>query len=129
MTMISNFRPLSNKKGYTLIELLVVVAVIAALMAIIIPQYKSYRESAFISVLETDAHTLAAAQEAYFADHGTYANTAAAVQTDIYGATNLSSDTTIGGWAGDTISFSFTVTDNTHGGLVVTYISNAGGIQ
>ncbi|AGF78816.1 prepilin-type N-terminal cleavage/methylation domain-containing protein [Desulfocapsa sulfexigens DSM 10523] len=127
--MLKKMKVNRNKKGFSLVELLTVVAVIAILAAIAIPQYSAYRNKAFIAVLKSDAHTLANAQVAYFTDHGTYSNTAAAVQTAIYGGNNISPDTTVGNWVGNSTSFSFTTTDNVHGGLVVTYDSDAGGIQ
>jgi len=35
---------LSNKKGFTLIELIIVLAIVGILVAIAVPQYKSYKQ-------------------------------------------------------------------------------------
>jgi type IV pilus assembly protein PilA len=63
---------MKNEQGFTLIELLVVVAIIGVLAAIAIPQYSSYKDNAYTSAAQSDLRNIAAAQEAYFAENGSY---------------------------------------------------------
>jgi type IV pilus assembly protein PilA len=55
----------NNKKGFTLIELMIVIAIIGILAAIAIPNFIAYRNKAFCSAAESDAHAISAA----LADH------------------------------------------------------------
>jgi type IV pilus assembly protein PilA len=57
----------SNKEGFTLIELMIVIAIIGILAAIAIPNFIAYRNKAFCSAAESDAHTIAAALADYYA--------------------------------------------------------------
>lgn len=58
--------------GFTLIELLVVVTILGILVIISIPRFHGTRERAHRSQMESDLHTLVAAEEAYFDDHRAY---------------------------------------------------------
>jgi type IV pilus assembly protein PilA len=53
------------RKGFTLIELLIVIAIIAILAAIAIPQYKKYKQRAYVTAMTSDAHQIIQAEEAY----------------------------------------------------------------
>jgi prepilin-type N-terminal cleavage/methylation domain-containing protein len=68
---------LRNAKGFTLIELLIVVVIIGILAAIAIPKFANTKEKAYVSAMKSDLRNMAAAQEAYFADHLTYASSLA----------------------------------------------------
>ena len=54
-----------NREGFTLIELLVVVAIIAILAAIALPQYRKYKEKAYIAAMTSDASQIIKSEEAY----------------------------------------------------------------
>jgi len=57
----------NNSKGFTLIELMIVIAIIGILAAIAIPNFISYRNKAFCSAAESDAHSAASAIADYYA--------------------------------------------------------------
>ena len=60
----------SNKEGFTLIELMIVIAIIGILAAIAIPNFIAYRNKAYCSAAENDAHALASALADYYAIPG-----------------------------------------------------------
>lgn len=60
------------RKGFTLIEMLIVMAVVAILVAIIIPSYRGMQNEAWIAKAEKEVQTLQAAVESYYRHNGAY---------------------------------------------------------
>jgi type IV pilus assembly protein PilA len=72
-------RSRSAPPGFTLLELLIVVTIIAILGAIAIPQFLSYRQTAFDARAKSDLRNAANAEEAYFLGTGDYLDCSDAV--------------------------------------------------
>lgn len=62
----------NKKKGFTLLELLVVLAILAILIAIAVPVYKSQKEKAAITAHNANVRVLETAVESYRQDKGEY---------------------------------------------------------
>jgi general secretion pathway protein G len=63
----------SPSRGATLVEVLLVLIVVAILIGLSVPRYKSARERAQYASLKADLADLRTAQEAYYAEHRRYA--------------------------------------------------------
>ncbi|MFC1478596.1 type IV pilin protein [Candidatus Margulisiibacteriota bacterium] len=59
-------------RGFTLVELLIVMAVVAILVAIIIPSFKGMQEEGWISKAEQELQTLQTGVESYYRHRGDY---------------------------------------------------------
>jgi len=117
--------------GFTLIEIMVVIAIIGILAAVAIPQFASYRQRSFISALQSDMHTFANAQEAYYVANDTYCSSQEILENNTYGAMHSANTddiditVTITASASD---FDIILTDTAHS-ISVHYDSDAGGLQ
>lgn len=62
------------KKAFSIIELMIVVAIIAFLAAIAVPKIFNYYAKAKQAEVAINLASLHTAQQAYYAEHGTYSN-------------------------------------------------------
>lgn len=120
---------LRTERGFTLLELLLVIAIIAILGAIAIPQFLSYRQTAFDARAKSDLRNAANAEEAYFVATGDYldcVNNACVSQLPDF---RLSDTVTITMVAANGAQPTFTGTAYTTGGQkTFLYDSAAGGM-
>jgi prepilin-type N-terminal cleavage/methylation domain-containing protein len=63
---------MARERGFSVIEFLVVGSIVGILALIAIPQYSIYRQKAYTNAAANDLRNVAAAQEAFFAQHGKY---------------------------------------------------------
>ena len=70
---------LAREEGFTLIELLVVVAIIGILLAIAVPSYLGFKDSANKSAAKADIRSAIPSAEQLYADTGSYATISKAV--------------------------------------------------
>jgi prepilin-type N-terminal cleavage/methylation domain-containing protein len=68
--------PIRSKSGFTLIELLIVVVIIGILATIAIPKFAATKDKSKLASVRTDLRNVMTAQEAYWADFGTFATIA-----------------------------------------------------
>lgn len=78
-------------KGFTLIEIMIVIAIIGILAAIAIPQFSAYRKRSFNAIAVSDLRNAATAQEAYYVEYRSYANSyeALAKRPDFYTSADI----------------------------------------
>jgi type IV pilus assembly protein PilA len=72
-------RRLNDERGFTLIELLVVILIIGILAAIAIPSFLNQKDKANDAAAKSYVRNMQTAQETYFTDNSTYANSVAAL--------------------------------------------------
>jgi prepilin-type N-terminal cleavage/methylation domain-containing protein len=80
------YQKLSNRirrdeSGFTLVELLVVVVILGILAAIVVFSVRGITDKGQTSACKTDVNMLTTAEEANFAQNGTWAGTEAALKT------------------------------------------------
>ena len=99
---------LSNR-GFTLIELLIVVVIIGILATIAIPKFAATKDKAKLASIRSDIRNVMTAQEAYWADFGTYATLA-----QLQSATNYNFSTgNAAGIAPTATGYTATITNST----------------
>ena len=67
---------IKTRDGFTLIELLIVVVIIGILATIAIPKFAATKDKAKLASVRSDIRNIMTAQEAYWADFGTFATLA-----------------------------------------------------
>jgi len=82
-----------DNTGFTLIELLVVITIIGILAAFAVPQFASYRRSAYCSRVESDVSNTMLALEAYYAANSEYTTDLSLLGISASDGVNLSIDT------------------------------------
>lgn len=91
----------SSRAGFTLIELLIVVVIIGILATFAVPKFQMTKGKANAAALRSDLRNLAAAEEAYLYDYGTYTSNVSNLQTfrPTTGVTFTFGAATAGGWS------------------------------
>ena len=103
-------RRAEDEKGFTLIELLVVILIIGILAAIAIPSFLSQKDKAGDAAAKSFARNMQTAQETYFTDNNSYANSLAGLQAIEPALNDVPNRTTLPTATGDTVSFTVTAT-------------------
>jgi type II secretion system protein G len=94
-------RRTGTKAGFTLIELLIVVVIIGILATIAIPKFAATKDKAKLASVRTDIRNIMTAQEAYWADFGTFATLAqlqSATNYTFSGNNNAAISATVSGY-------------------------------
>ncbi|MDQ1740443.1 MAG: hypothetical protein QOE53_2095 [Pseudonocardiales bacterium] len=71
-----------EESGFTLIELLIVIVILGVLAGIVVFAVGGITDRGDASACKADAKTVEVASEAYYAKHGSYAGTVAALVTE-----------------------------------------------
>ncbi|HET7486564.1 MAG TPA: ABC transporter substrate-binding protein [Acidimicrobiales bacterium] len=74
MERIGRWRLRAGNGGFTLVELLVVIVILGVLAAVVVFAVTGVRDRGASSAFKTDVATLHTAEEAYYAQHGSYAD-------------------------------------------------------
>jgi len=90
-----------DRRGFTMLEMIIVLVILAVLTAMASVTF-SNRGAAALAVMKSDLHNLAIAQEAYYSDHGTYANVASDLNFDLSANVTLLIRGNAQGWSART---------------------------
>jgi len=100
----------ARARGFTLIELLIATAIVAVLAAIAYPSYSSYLVKSNRAAAQAHLMDLAQAEQQYFADSRSYANTVAGLNMTTPGNVSSKYTVSIAVDAGPPASFTLTAT-------------------
>lgn len=120
--------PLSQEQGFSLLELLVVLTITAALAAVAIPQYSTFRARAFDTRALSDLRNVAIAEEANFIDSEKYLTCKDAACEALPGIGRLSKGVSLGITALET-QFTGQASHFQGTGRVFRWDSEMGGLQ
>ena len=62
----------TSQKGFTLVEIIVAVIIVGVLVAVAVPNYGSWVYSSQVQAVENNLRAMAAAQQKYYEDYGSY---------------------------------------------------------
>ena len=87
-----------GRDGFTLLEALVVVTVIGILTALSVIRSETPRSRAATAAMQSDLHSVGAAEEAYYADHGSYASDIGALDIQLSPGVTMQLQANAQGW-------------------------------
>lgn len=103
-----------GEAGFTLIELLIVVVVMGILATIVIPRFNQFRERSYDAAAQADLRNAITAQEAYFADAGSFTTDEGATGLNINLSPQIDLSVTTPSAAAFTMTTKHSASDNTY---------------